>query len=509
MSPDKQHSVSSNLNPSSDSFGLRRKTLQSSFITFGAQPIKLLIAVASLAILARLVSPADFGIIAMVMPLISLAESINGLGLGIAMVQQEKLSHAQVNHVFWVSLYINLGLALILLASTPLLVLFYQEPQLTLVVPVMAVGMMSDFVAVQPKSLLSRQMRFGVLTAVEVAALALGAGCALVAAVAGWGYWSLALQFLVFQGAKCLGYWGLCSWRPGSPLSPRKAALRVLNMLSYGAHLSGFHLINRIGMEMDRILIGYFNGAATLGFYAVAFNWAYFPFNQIYFAILPVAISSLSRAARDADEYRSRSQQILMLIFNLLLPVLGFLVAAGDSIMLILLGEQWTDAFPVFRVLVLLVFINSFYRVTKWIYVSSGQTRRQLRWSLIHMPVTVISAAIGTHWGALGVAWGLTLASFILAYPAVMVCLRPTPLSFRDFIAPIWRPTLATCITGCCLTFVQRYGGHPSQVWLSTTLDMGLFVVTYVLTFALLPGGINDIQKAYKEVTKMVLSRGS
>jgi PST family polysaccharide transporter len=253
--------------------------------------------------------------------------------------------------------------------------MFYQEPSLNLIVPLMALGMMCDFLAVQPRSLLIRQIRFGVLTSIEVIALVCGVSVALIAAVLNCGYWALVLQFIVSQGVRCIGYWLSCRWRPSKPDNIWKLRNQINSMFSYGVNLSIFHIINRISMEMDRILVGAINGATALGFYTQAYNWAYFPFNQIYLPLVSIANSSLIRAAVEADWYRRQTQEVLMLMFNLLLPILGFLMVSGEALMLILLGEQWLDAFSIFQVLLLLVFVNSFYRVTKWIYVSSGQTQ--------------------------------------------------------------------------------------------------------------------------------------
>jgi len=124
----------------------------------------------------------------------------------------------------------------------------------------------------------------------------------------------------------------------------------------------------------------------VVGLYAVAYNWAYFPFNQVYLPLINVAISGLSRAASDTEQYKRQSRQILMLMFGLCLPALAFLGVCGQSLLLLLLGDQWVEAFPIFQVLVLSVFVSGFYRVTKWIYLSTGQTQRQLRWSFFRHP---------------------------------------------------------------------------------------------------------------------------
>jgi O-antigen/teichoic acid export membrane protein len=386
----------------------------------------------------------------------------------------------------------------VLLLAAPLLAQFYQDDRLRWVIPALTLGMASVFVSLQHQSLLARQMRFGALTAIEVGALALGAAAALGAAVRGWGYWALVLQLVVFQLVQGLGYWAVCGWRPAAPRLGIPAEVRT--MLAYGANLSGFHLVNRVGMEMDRVLVGYVNGASALGLYAVAYNWAYFPFNQVYFPLLNVAIASLSRAAADDRQYRSQSRQLLMLMFGLCLPALAFLGVAGQSFVLVLLGDQWLEALPIFRVLVLSVFIGSFYRVTKWIYISTGQTQRQFRWGFVHTPVVVAAAALGTIWGPLGVAWGVTLASLGLTYPALAFCLRPTPLTLADFAEAVWRPALASILAAGLLALRQGMAPVDLGAGLNLLVNASLFAGAYGVLLVLLPGGWQDLKQAYGDL---------
>jgi PST family polysaccharide transporter len=241
---------------------LNRRSLQSSLITFGSQPIKLLMGVGSTLILARLLNPADFGLVAMALPWFALLESVNSLGLGTATMQREHLEHEQASTIFWLSLGINTLLLTCVLLSAPVFAQFYQESRLTAIIPIMTLGMASVFLSSQHQSLLARQMRFGILTLIEVGALGLGATVAIAAALEGWGYWALVLQLVVYQVVQGLSYWLICRWRPARPANLTKLNQDTRTMLSYGAHLSGFHLVNRVGMEMDRVLVGYFNGAS-------------------------------------------------------------------------------------------------------------------------------------------------------------------------------------------------------------------------------------------------------
>lgn len=175
--------------------------------------------------------------------------------------------------------------------------------------------------------------------------------------------------------------------------------------------------------------------------------------------------------------------------------------------MLVLLGNQWVESVPIFQVLVMAVFIGSFYRVTKWFYVSSGQTQRQLRWSLLHTPVVIAAAAIGAQWGPLGVAWGVTLSSLLLSFPAIAFCLANLSLSVRDFLAPIWRPATASIVTAVVLFLLQKAIAYPSQVFAELFLNSVLYGFLYLALLALLPGGKKDIQTLITQIQNVIVNR--
>ncbi|MBD2256134.1 lipopolysaccharide biosynthesis protein [Pseudanabaena sp. FACHB-2040] len=486
---------------------LKQRSLHSGLITFGAQPVKVLIGVSTTAILARLLTPADFGLVAMLLPLLAIVDSVSNLGLETATVQREGMDHQQASAVFWISLKINVLIIAAMVLVAPLLARFYEEQSLTAMAIVMAIGVASVCLSFQHKSLLKRQMQFGVLTSIEVVSLVVGAGAAIAVAWMGWGYWALVLQLVVPQIVQGVAYWLFCGWRPTKYVKPSQADTNVRAMLSYGLNLSGFRLITRIGMKLDQVLIGYLSGASALGLYSMAYQWAYFPFNQIYPALFDVAVSSLSRAASDPQQYRNYCRQSLTLMFGFCMPAMALLFVSARDFMLLLLGSQWLVAVPIFQVLSVAVFIGSLYRVTKWIYVSVGHTQRQLQWGLIHTPVMITAVAIGSHWGALGVAIGYATGISLLTYPSVAFCLQLSPLTMGDFMSTFLRPATASIASGFLLFLSRLMLTAPGVLILSLILNLVIFGVLYIGIYVLLPGGLNEIKSLYLELKNLLAAR--
>ncbi len=468
---------------------LKQRSFQSGLITFAAQPLKLVIGIAATAILARLVTPADFGLIAMVAPLLALVDSLSNMGLETVTVQKQGLNHRQASAAFWLSLKVNVLVIGVMVAMGPVLAWFYGQPALSAVTVAMAIGALSLCLSFQHKALLKRQMQFSLLTLIELGSLVLATLCAVIAAWLGLGYWALVLQVVVLQAAQSIAYWFTCGWRP-SRVKATAPDDSLRSMFSSGMNLTGFRFITRIGMQMDRILVGYISGATALGFYDVAYRWAYFPFMQIYTPMFDVVISSLSRAYSDPATYRRYSRWALMSLFALCMPALAFLYVTAQEVLLILLGEQWLPAIPLFRLLLVAMFVGSLYRVTKWLYVSSGQTRRQLHWGLIHTPVMIAAVAVGAHWGAYGIAVGYMSGMCLLTIPSVLFCLSVSPLTVGDFLKAVWPAAIASIATAIGLFALQpTLSTAISNRFLRLCVEGVSYGAVYTTIWVLLPGG--------------------
>lgn len=469
---------------------LKGRSLRSGLITFIAQPLKLAIGIGSTALLARLLTPADFGLLAMVTPLLLLVDSLSNLGLETATIQQEKLEHQQLSAIFWLSLAVNILVFGLMLLMAPVLAWFYGEAQLTGMTIVLAVGFLGQCLTFQHKSLLKRQMRFGTLTAVDVGSLIASNGCAIAAAELGWGYWALVIQLVVMQLTQSIASWVVCDWRPAKYTQDLFAEdINLRTMFAYGAHLTAFRVLTRVSKRLDRILIGYFSGVRALGFYDVAYRWAYFAFEQVYMPLFDVAVSSFSRVQHDPDLYRAYCRRGLMPIFALCMPALAFCFVEARETILLLLGKQWLEAVPIFQLLTIAVFFNSMDRVTKWLYVSEGQTQRQFHWSLISTPVMITAIVVGSGWGVYGVAMGYTVATCLLAYPSVAYCLKTSPVKMSDFLRAIGSPTLASLVAAVVLFASRLALPSTNSIILNFILKLTVFGITYLVVWFCLPGG--------------------
>ena len=193
-----------------------------------------------------------------------------------------------------------------------------------------------------------------------------------------------------------------------------------------------------------------------------------------------------------------------MSLFGLCLPSLAFLYVTAKDVLLILLGEQWLPAIPIFRLLLVAMFVGTLYRVTKWLYISSGETRRQLRWGLIHTPIMIASVAIGAHWGAYGIAMGYMLGMCILTYPSVVFCLQVLPLTMADFFGAVWPAAIASLLSALALSIITPLlSTVVTYSLLKLCVQALLFGIAYCAIWFLLPGGKQSAAQAIANLKQL------
>jgi O-antigen/teichoic acid export membrane protein len=464
---------------------LGRRSVGGGAVTMAAQAVKFVLALGSTAILARLLSREDFGLIAGVLAFIGLADRFKDLGLPMSTVQREEISHAQVSTLFWINAGLAGALAALAAGAAPAVAWFYEEPAMIAVTVALATTILAGGLTVQHQALLRRGMRFARLAGLEVAALLLGATAAVVAAAAGAAYWSLVVMQVVVALINLAGVWLLCPWRPGRPV--RGSGVRP--MLVFGGYLSGKGLLQYASKSLDKMLVGRYCGADSLGIYSKAWQLLLLPVQQLSLPLTGVAVSTLSRLQHDPARYRAFLHAGVQVLVFFSMPLVVILFVAAEELVLAVLGPAWMDVVPVYRVLAPAALMSTFNAATGWVYISWGHTRRQFRWVAFSSVLQMLAFLAGLPWGTIGVAAAFSIAVVILRLPGLAYCFKGTPLRVAPFLAVIGRPAAASVVAGGLL-YLGRLALFPHAPLAGRLLlDATTFAVVYPAVWLLLPGG--------------------
>jgi len=418
---------------------LRGRALRGGALTLSGQGVKLGLQIGSTMVLARLLTPSQYGLIAMLAAVTGFVYIFKNLGLSTATVQKRQVTHEEVNLLFWVNATVSAVVMIVVAALGPALALLYREPALTLITAVMSTGFLFDGLGVQHFALLQRQMRFVALTVIDVGSMATGIAVAIVMALCGTGYWALVAMSLVTAAAATVGYWMACSWRPGRP---RRAA-GVREMLSFGGYLTGFNTVNYLARNLDNILIGWRWGPGPLGFYSKAYNLLLLPLQQINGPAATVAVPAMSRLQDESARYRRAYMEVLGKLTLVTAPFVAFLIGTANWIIAIVLGSQWHGAAPIFAWLGIAALVQPIGNTTGWLFITQHRTREFFIWGLIGSAIAVASFIIGLPYGAVGVAAVYAISGLLVSTPCLLWYVgRRGPVSAKDIVQASLKPWL-------------------------------------------------------------------
>lgn len=380
--------------------------------TVGAQIIKIAVQVGGVVVLARLLSPGDYGLVAMVTAIVGVAEIFRDFGLSAAAVQAKTLSQRQRDNLFWINTAAGGVLMLIVIAIAPLIALWYHRPELVDLARVIAPVFLLNGMTTQYRAGLNRALKFSRIALIDISAPVVALVLAIALALSGAGYWALVAQQLATAGMLLIGAVAFSRWRPGLP----RRSEPMGDLLTFGWHLAGSQFIGYLGNNVDSLVIGTRFGATSLGLYNRAFQLLMTPLGQLRQPTTTVALPVLSRLRPDVDgsnRYVQRGQLALGLT---LVVGLGLIVGAAEPVTAIFLGAQWLQVEPILRLLAVAGIFQTLAYVGYWVYVSHGLTKQLLHYTFITVTIKVTCILIGSSWGVIGVAWGYAIAP-ALAWP--------------------------------------------------------------------------------------------
>ena len=468
---------------------LKGRSVRGGVVTLTGQGGRFVLQLGSMMVLARLLAPEDFGLLAMVAAVTGVVGVFKDFGLASATVQRKVITHREVSNLFWINAGVSVLLMLIAAAAAPLIAAFYDEPRLVGITLVLATTFLLGGLTAQHLALLRRAMRFTTLAVIEVAALAVSVVAAVLAAWSGAGYWALVLMQVVLALTKMVLSWFVSDWRPAAPTR----AVDVRPMVRFGANLSGFAVVNYVGRNADDALIGWQLGADTLGMYSRAYAVLMMPIKQIDGPLTGVAVPGLSRLQDQPAAYRRFYCQSILIISYLALPLISAMAAVPTPIILVFLGDQWMEAGAIFRFLAFAAILQPVLFTAGWIHTSLGRTDRMFRWSLVSVPLFVLSFAAGLPWGATGVALGYAICVNALFFPTMAYAFHGSPVSVADLVGVVWRPLLLSAILYAVASSVAAWLPEDTAAIATIAYSLAAGGAVSAISILLVPGARQQV----------------
>ena len=445
-------------------------------------------------VLARLLTPRDYGVAAMAMVFAGLITLFTDVGLGAALVQRRTITEQDRSTVFWMSMAIAAVIVVFTVAVAGEVARFFGQPQVRSLVIVLSLSFPLAALSQTQTALLNRKLAYRSLEIRQIVGVLVGAATALIVAISGGGAWAIVANSLASTAAATALLWRFSSWRPSLTFSFE--SLRTMG--AFGLKLTGTRVLNYANLNADNTLVGRFLGATSLGIYGISYNIMFTPLSRINLPIYAVVAPALARLQHDPERLKAAWLRSKRLTATLLNPAFFAILVVAPDLVRVVLPAKWLPAVPVIRLLCLAGLGHSLIALNSTILQARGHAGTVLRISIFTSIVTLGAFASGLPWGILGVAGFFAAAKWLLVLPDTWITTRRAQM-------PLWSALwasgamlpfgLAAAAAGYGVQQLLLHAGAPAIVRLLAA-GAAVFVVYAGLIYAFVPSFVGEVRGA-------------
>jgi O-antigen/teichoic acid export membrane protein len=387
-----------------------------------ATATKIIVQFLSMAVLARLLAPGDFGLMSMALVVTGIVQAFSDLGLSNVIIHRQDASREQLSSIYWLNLGFGLALFILLWLAAPLAADFFRKQALPPLLRWTATAFLITPLGHQWQALLRRDMEFKVVARIEIAETLAYAATTIGLAMAGHGVMSLVWGALARTALRTLLLAAAAArrgWLPAFHFRPSD----LKGFAGFGLFQMGERALNYLATNVDYLIIGRLLGAAALGYYTLAYNLMRMPLTYINPTIVSVAFPAFARVQGQDDVLRRGYARILRYLSGLSFPVMAGMLVVAPLFVPLYYGERWTPVVPLIQIFCLLGASKSIGNPLGSLLLAKGRADLGFYLNLFALAGLAASNLAGARWGVIGVAASTVLFS--------LVCLKPLDFYLR------------------------------------------------------------------------------
>lgn len=392
-------------------------------------------------VLARLLSPTEYGIIGMAMVFIALSETFVNSGLGAALIRKQDCTEADYNTMFYTNIALGVVTFLIIFFAAGAISRFYDNPELYLLTRVMAINLIINSFGMVETATLTRQVDFKRQTKITLIANVSSGIIGITLAFLGFGYWSLAIRTLCQNSFRVLLLHYTSSWKP--KLMYSIASFKEL--FGFGSKLLAAGIIDTAYRNIYKLVIGKYFSAAELGYYSRAEQFKNLPSQNVQNTTQRVTYPVLASMVGDDKKLKAGYKKLIKLMFYITSTLMLFMIINAREIVLILIGEKWAPVIPYLKIISISAILYPLHSLNLNMLNAKGRSDLFLRLEIIKKLIVIPVIAIGIQFGMIVMLWGMVfnslLAYLINAFYSARLINYPTIEQLKD-IAPTFVHTL-------------------------------------------------------------------
>ena len=409
---------------------------------------KLVVAV----VLARLLTPHDYGIAGMVLVIVAFEPVLSGTALASALVRRDHLTEEDRSTVFWTVTGMGLAFSLLGVALSGAVANFYGDPAVRPLFAALSMCFFISSLGMTQSALLVRAMDFRSLELRAMAGMVLGSALAIAAAARGYGAWALVVQQLAALSTSSLILWVRSDWRPRFIYS--RATMRELR--GFGTEVSGTLMLFQLTQNADNVLIGRYLGANALGAYALAYNVILVPFSRLASPLHEVLYPVFTRLQHDLRRLAAMWLRVVRMVAAVAMPLMAALVVVAPDAVDVVFGPKWHDAIPIVRILAWVGLLFVLQGLNSIVLQAVGRTRSLFLYAVASFAAALGSFVVGLHWGVVGVAACFAVVSTVVQPLYMRVTARAVGSGLRECLATLTGVALASLVLAFVTALAHR-----------------------------------------------------
>ncbi len=430
-------------------------------------------------ILARLLSPEDFGVVAMVMVFFEFSSIFVESGFSTALIREKTISEADKSTTFIFNLIASFIMYGVLFVSAPAIAAFFAQPLLVWIVRIMGLSLIINALSIVQRTILIQQIDFKAMTIVRFIAVAVSGGAAVILAYSGWGVWSLVVRFGLMDLLSTIFLWFLNRWSPSFQFS--KASFHKL--FGFGSKILAAAMLDKFYLHIYKLLIGKFFAAATLGFYTQANNFTNMVINTLFRTVQNVTYPVLSKLQDDQEKLKAGYRKILKLSSFIIIPAMVVLGVLAKPIIVTLVGEKWLPSVPMLQLLCLSGLTYHFSSINLNMLLVLGRSDLSLKLEVIKKVNITLAIVIGLQFGIYGLIIGEVITAYVNLFINAYYSRKFLNYALNDQFVDVL-PTMAfSALIGGLLFFLKDYPIFPGigYIILISAIGGGIYLALHLL----------------------------
>ncbi|HOX24772.1 MAG TPA: lipopolysaccharide biosynthesis protein [Candidatus Krumholzibacteria bacterium] len=427
-------------------------------------------------VLARLLGPEAYGLIAMAGIYVAFLEIFSDTSFAASIEQRQDLEPEHLDSIFWTFAGVGLLLTGVSIATAPLIARFFGEPELSAVIRWLSLGVMMLMVSGVQTSVLRRDLEMRKLATANLVAVIVGGVLGIGMALAGFGVWSLVAQRLAQRAIVLVMVWRASAWAPRLRISPR----HLRDVSGFGFSVMGNRVLVFLNGQFDRLVLSRTMGKESLGFYSVASRLAQLLIDVLIGGNTQVVIPALAKLQDDLPRFRTAFDKACRFTCFLALPVFAGVSLLAGEVVAVIFGPQWTPSVPAVRILALLGFIQALQYINSAAMLALGRANLRLAIQVVHTVVNVVFFLIAAPYGFVAVAAAYVIRAYLVGPLDFLALKRLQVIAFRRTLRAIRAPVVATAIMAAGVyaldAFVADGWSDRGRLLAGVALGAGLYL---------------------------------